>query len=117
MDPEPHDANGPPALPLTVLHVMVRVSVAVCPVQDPLPLTVSVAVKEPEDTDGANVAFWGDPVFCVHEPRPPPPVHTPVPNVPPALAPLILIDDPETHVLILEPALDVGGANQVMVRL
>ena len=114
MAPEPQDANEPPAEPLTVLHVIVLVSVSVEPVHTPLPLTVNVAVNEPEAVDGVKVADPGDEVFCVQDPKPPPPDQLAVPNVPLAEAPDIDIGLPETQVLILLPALAVGAATQVI---
>jgi len=38
------------------------------------PVSVNVAVKDPEVTDGVNVARAGL-AFCVHVPSPPPPLH------------------------------------------
>ena len=55
-------------------HEMVLVSAGLVPVQPPDPVSVMVAVKLPLVVVGVKVASAGL-AFCVHVPRPAPPVH------------------------------------------
>ena len=55
-------------------HVMVLVSEGLVPEHAPLPVRVTVAVKLPLVVVGVKVASAGL-AFCVHVPRPAPPVH------------------------------------------
>jgi hypothetical protein len=71
-------------------HDIVRVLVGFVPRHEPLPVTVRVAVNDPLVTEGVNVARAGL-IFCVHAPRPPPPLHVVALNVPVAEAPVIAI--------------------------
>jgi hypothetical protein len=97
-------------------HVIVLVLVVLVPKHAPLPVTVNVAVKVPPLVVGVNVASAGF-AFCVHPPRPPPPVHATPLYVPPAVAPVIEIAArgvPSQRVIVA-PAFEVGVWLQVIV--
>ena len=68
--------------------MMVLVSAGFVPAHAPPPVRVIVAVKLPLVVVGVNVASAGL-AFCVHVPRPAPPVHVAEVYVPVAEAPVI----------------------------
>jgi hypothetical protein len=61
-----------PAATDTAPQEITLVEVGFVPAQIPLPVTVSVAVNDPEEVDGVKTAKAGF-AFCVQEPEPPPP--------------------------------------------
>ena len=62
-----------------VPHVMVTEVEGLVPVHAPLPVTLSVAVNDPDEILGVKVANAGF-AFCVHVPDPLPPLHVGVPE-------------------------------------
>jgi hypothetical protein len=96
--------------------VIILVLVGSVPKHAPLPVTVSVAVKLPLVDVGVKDARAGL-AFCVHEPRPPPPLHALPLFVPPDVAPVIAIaaSGVPSQRVISEPADAVGVWPQVIV--
>jgi hypothetical protein len=61
-----------------VPHVIVIEELVLVPIHAPVPVTLSVAVNDPDETLGVKVANAGF-AFCDHVPDPLPPLHVGVP--------------------------------------
>ena len=70
---------------------MVRELRACCPAQTPLPVTVSVAVKDPDAVEGVKTYVAGLVPVPDHEPLPTPPLQAKLPNVPEAVVPVMVM--------------------------
>ena len=112
--PEPEQVET--AVPATavgvVAQVIVLVDVGLVPEHAPLPVTVKVAVKLPNDAEGVNVARAGL-AFCTQVPVPPLQVLPLL--VPPEVAPVIGIAVVPVQVEIALPADAVGVALIVII--
>jgi hypothetical protein len=112
----PQLLSAAPAFTATAPQVITRVEVGFVPAQRPLPVTVNVAVNDPDDVDGVKLANAGF-AFCDQDPRPPPPDQESPEYVPVAVAPVIVMAVVPVHVVISVPADAVGALVQLMTRV
>jgi hypothetical protein len=108
--------DGSDEIEVTVAHVISLVEVGFVPKQPPLPVTVKVAVKLPDEIVGVKVARAGF-AFCDQFPEPAPPDQLLLLYVPPSLAPVIVIAAIPVQTLISEPAVAVGAISTVITML
>jgi hypothetical protein len=111
-----HEFIAPPIeMVVGVVQLTVLVVGGALPVHGGIPVTLSIAVKEPDglETFGVKVQAAGSDPPLVHVPNPAPPVQLGVPVSPPPVAPIIGMGVPEPeHTAILGPAFPNGVEDQ-----